>query len=58
MMSARYTENRIYAMKSIGLKKFNPLCNLKILEEFAGIGRHWFDPIFDKFRKILKNTLT
>jgi len=40
-----------------GLKKFTPVCKLKILECLADTGRHRFGLSFDKFRKISKNTL-
>jgi len=41
-----------------GLKKFNLVCKLKIPECLADTGRHRFGRIFDKFRKIPKNTNT
>jgi len=42
----------------IGFTKERPVCKLKILECIADTDRHWFGPMFDKFRQIPKNSLT
>jgi len=57
----KITENREYYLETYyenGLKKISLVCKLKILKGFAGTRRHRFGRIFDKFRKIPKNSIT